>query len=169
MIPRKLKYFNLFVDGRGYAGKIQEAELPKLAIKDEEFRAGGMDAPLMIDLGMEKLECKFTLGEYNEDTIRLFGLQDSAAVSLRLKGSIESDDLNGFKTPVEVVIQGRWKEMEWDKWKAGDDSTKKVAVAVSYYRYISNGETLVEIDVPNMIRIINGVDYLAVSRANIGL
>lgn len=169
MIPRKLKYFNLFVDGRGYAGKVEEIELPKLSIKTEEFRAGGMDAPVAIDLGMEKLECNFTLGEYNEDTIRLFGLQDSAAVSLRLKGSIESDDLASHKTPVEVVIQGRWSEMEWEKWKAGDNSTKKVTVAISYYRYISNDETLVEIDVPNMVRIINGVDNLAVSRANIGL
>ena len=61
MIPRKLKHFNLFVDGRGYAGKIEELTLPKVTIKAEEFRAGGMDAPMEIDLGMEKLEAEFTL------------------------------------------------------------------------------------------------------------
>lgn len=169
MIPRKLKHFNLFVDGRGYAGKIEELTPPKLAIKAEEFRAGGMDAPIDIDLGMEKLECEFTLGEYNEDIIRLYGLHDNAAVSLRMKGSIESDDLQSYRTPVEIMIRGRWREIDWGTWKGGDNSTKKVSVAVSYYKYISGGETLIEIDVPNMIRIVNGIDQLAISRANIGL
>ena len=169
MIPRKLKHFNLFVDGRGYAGKIEELTLPKVTIKAEEFRAGGMDAPMEIDLGMEKLEAEFTLGEYNEDVIRLFGLHNSAAVTLRFKGSIESDDLTSYRTPVEVVLRGRWRELDWGDWKSGDNSTMKVAVAATYYKYKSNGETLIEIDVPNMIRIVNGIDQLAISRANIGL
>ena len=45
-----LKNFNLFVDGRGYAGRTEEVTPPKLTIKTEELRAGGMDAPISIDL-----------------------------------------------------------------------------------------------------------------------
>jgi UDP-N-acetylmuramoyl-L-alanyl-D-glutamate--2,6-diaminopimelate ligase len=56
MLPKILKNFNVFVDGRGYAGKIDEITLPKLTIKTEEYRAGGMDIPVSIDMGMEKLE-----------------------------------------------------------------------------------------------------------------
>jgi len=51
MLPKILKNFNVFVDGRGYAGKIDEITLPKLTIKTEEYRAGGM--------GMEKLEADY--------------------------------------------------------------------------------------------------------------
>ena len=53
-----LKNFNLFVDGRGYAGKAEEVTPPKLTIKTEEFRGGGMDVPAAVDMGMEKLEAK---------------------------------------------------------------------------------------------------------------
>ena len=58
-----LKNFNLFVDGRGYAGRAEEVTPPKLTIKTEEIRNGGMDAPISVDLGMEKLECQFILIE----------------------------------------------------------------------------------------------------------
>ena len=44
-VIRLLKNINLFIDGRGYAGKVDEFDPPKLTIKTEEFRAGGMDAP----------------------------------------------------------------------------------------------------------------------------
>ena len=48
-LPRVLKNMNLFVDGRGYAGRIDEIQLPKLTLKTEEHRAGGMDLPVEID------------------------------------------------------------------------------------------------------------------------
>ena len=60
MLPKILKNFNAFVDGRGYAGRIDEISLPKLSIKTEEHRAGGMDIPVAIDMGMEKLEAELT-------------------------------------------------------------------------------------------------------------
>ncbi|BET34742.1 hypothetical protein wCIFem_11920 [Wolbachia pipientis] len=50
MLPKILKNFNVFVDGRGYAGKIDEITLPKLTIKTEEYRAGGMDITVNIDI-----------------------------------------------------------------------------------------------------------------------
>ncbi len=50
MLPKILRNFNVFVDGRGYAGKIDEITLPKLTIKTEEYRAGGMDIPINIDI-----------------------------------------------------------------------------------------------------------------------
>jgi Phage tail tube protein FII len=64
VLPKILRNFNVFVDGRGYAGKIDEITLPKLTIKTDEYRAGGMDIPINIDMGMEKLEADFTFSEY---------------------------------------------------------------------------------------------------------
>jgi len=52
-----LKYLNLIVDGRGYAGKIEEYSAPDLTVSTEEFRGGGMDAPIDIDMGQEKMTC----------------------------------------------------------------------------------------------------------------
>jgi P2 family phage contractile tail tube protein len=72
MIPKILKNFNLFIDGRGYVGKVEEVNPPKLNIKTEEFRAGGMDSPVMVDMGVEKLEGSFTLLEYDKDVLKQF-------------------------------------------------------------------------------------------------
>ena len=63
-MPRLLKNMNLFVDGRGYAGRVDEVENPKLSLKTEEHRAGGMDLPVEVELGMEKLEASLTFSDY---------------------------------------------------------------------------------------------------------
>jgi P2 family phage contractile tail tube protein len=167
-IPRKLKAFSLFVEGRGYAGKVAELTLPKLTRKMEEWRAGGMNAPIDIDMGMEKLEAEFTLAEYSEEVLSLFGATNLAQIGLRFKGSIESDD-DGTVTPIEVVLRGRWKEMDPGSWKAGDSATLKVSVSASYYKYTSKGQDLIEIDVQNMVEKIGGTDRLAERRAAIGI
>ena len=167
-IPRKLKAFSLFVEGRGYADKVAELTLPKLTRKMEEFRAGGMNAPIEIDMGMEKLEGEFTLTEYSKEVFALFGVTDLAQIGLCFKGSIESDD-DGTVTPIEVVLRGRWKEMDTGSWKTGDSTRLKVSVSASYYKYTSKGQNLIEIDVPNMVEKIGGTDRLAERRAAIGI
>ena len=46
MLKDTLKNMNLFVNGKGYAGVIDEITLPKLTVKTEEYRGGGMDMPI---------------------------------------------------------------------------------------------------------------------------
>lgn len=167
-IPRVLKNFGLFVDGRGYLGKVVELTPPKLSRKMEEFRAGGMQAPIEIDMGLEKIECEFTLKEYNEDLIKLWGLTDHAGVPMRFKGALQADDADGTVTAVEISVRGRLRELDGGAWKAGEETTLKAAVACSYYKYVSGGATLIEIDVANMVEIVDGTDLLAAIRDAIG-
>lgn len=167
-IPRVLKNFSLIVDGRGYAGRVAELTLPKLTRKTEEFRGGGMAAPIEIDMGMEKIECDFTLQEYDEEVLKLWGLADAAGVPLRFKGGMQTDDADGTVTAIEVTVRGRWREIEGGTWKGGEQATMKVAMACSYYRYVSDGSTLIEIDVANMKEVVDGTDRLADLRAAIG-
>ena len=54
-LPRKLKNFNLLLDGESYAGVASEVVLPKLTRKTEEFRGGGMNGPVSADMGLEAL------------------------------------------------------------------------------------------------------------------
>jgi len=163
-----LKDFNVFVEGKGFAGKADEINLPKLTLKMDEYRAGGMDAPAEIDMGMEKLECDFTLGEFDADVLKLFGIQVGAAQSFRAQGSI-TNPTDGTATPVVVQLRGRIKESDMGTWKAGEAAKHKVTIAVNYYKYSQAGTDLVEIDVEGMKRIINGVDQLAQTRTNLGI
>lgn len=48
-IPKVIKNFNGFIDGRGFAGRITQIVLPTLAIETDNHRGGGMDAPVPID------------------------------------------------------------------------------------------------------------------------
>jgi hypothetical protein len=166
MIPKVLKGFNLFVDGQGYAGLVEDITLPKLSLKREDLYNGGMDAPIDLEMGMDKLECDFTLSEYSEAVIKQFGLSNGAQVPLTLKGGLDGE--TGV-TPVVVTLRGAWKDLDMGNWKAGDKPTLKASVSLRYYKLTIGGTDLVEVDVENMVRVIDGVDQLAPMRDAIGL
>ena len=83
-----LKNMSLFVDGKGYAGCIEDITLPKLTLKTEEYHAGGMDVPIEIELGMEKLECQFSLYKFDKSVLGLFGITQGSLTPLTIRGSL---------------------------------------------------------------------------------
>ncbi len=166
MIPKILKNFNLFVDGRGYAGLIDDITLPKLSAKMTELHSGGTDMPFDIEMGLDKLECSFSLFEYDTDIISQFGLNNGAQVPLTLRGAMDNEE---GVTPIVITLNGAWKEMDFGNWKAGDKPSLKVNISLRYYKLEIDGEEMVEIDVANMIRKIKGVDQLESTRSAIGL
>lgn len=166
MLPRKLKNFTAFVDAKGYAGRVSEIELPKLTLKTEEFRAGGMDAPVEIDMGMEKIEASITFSEYDEEIFRHFGLTAGNGVGLTLRGARQ----NSTGTD-EIIINltGIFKELDSGSWKSGDETTLKASVACTYYKLTIAGSELIEINTVGMVRKINGEDQLQEQRVALGL
>lgn len=166
MIPRVLKNFSLFVDGRGLAGTIQTLTLPTLTVQMEEFRGGGMDAPVDLDMGMEKLEGTFELAEYSPDVIALFGLA-GADKQLTARGAMRRD--GDPAVPVVVNMTGVIKELDPGDWSAGEMSTGTFGYSLRYFKLTVGGRELVEIDKVNMIRRIDGVDQLETIRTAIGV
>jgi len=167
-LPRKLKNFNLFVDGVSFAGVADEITLPKLTRKTEEFRGGGMNAPVDSDLGMEKLTAEHKYGGIMREIYAQFGIAKVDGVLLRFAGAYQRDDTEEVAA-VEVVMRGRHTEIDPGSSKAGDDTEFNVTSSLSYYKLTWDGEVLIEIDVLNMIEIVDGVDRLAEQRAAIGL
>ncbi|XGA08486.1 MAG: phage major tail tube protein [Wolbachia endosymbiont of Xenopsylla cheopis] len=166
MLPKILKNFNVFVDGRGYAGRIDELTLPKLTIKTEEYRAGGMDIPVSIDLGMEKLEAELTFAEYDTELFRLFGLTDGNSVPLTLRGGLQG---NNNVEAVVINLRGTFRELDFGSWKSGEKAALKCMVNAHYYKLTIGGKELIEIDAENMMRKINGVDQLASLQMALGI
>ena len=166
MLPKILKNFNAFVDGRGYAGRIDEISLPKLSIKTEEHRAGGMDIPVAIDMGMEKLEAELTFSEYDPVLFRLFALVVVNAVSLSLRGGLQG---SGDAEAVVVNLRGQLKELDPGNWKPADKATLKCTVSIRYYKLTIDRRELIEIDAENMVRKINGVDQMSSLRTALGI
>lgn len=164
--PRKLKQMALFVDGR-WVDEAAAVTLPKLNRKLEEYRGGGMNRPVKTDMGGEALEAEFTCAGIVRDILRGYGAS-IAGVALRFGGSYENDD-TGEITSVEVVLRGRYEEIDMGEAKPGEDTELKAKMAVAYYKLIWDGRTEIEIDPINMIEIVDGFDLMAPHRAAIGL
>lgn len=162
-----LKNFALFVDGRGYAGNIDELQLPTLAITVEDFRAGGMDSSVPVEMGQDKMEATFTLSSYDSAVLGLWGIGQGASVPLVARGALES--LDGSVESVTVTMDGKVRSLEPGAWTPGAKSSLAFTVDLIAYKYVQNGTTVHEIDVPNMVRKVNGVDRLASQRNAIGI
>ena len=168
MLPKILKNFAVFVDGRGYAGKVEEITLPKLTIKTEEYRAGGMDVPIAMDMGMEKLETDMTFAEYDAEIFKLFGLISGNAVALTLRGALHGADQTDA-IPVILHLRGTVRELDFGAWKAAEKTSLKMTMDLRYYKLVYSSVDTIEIDAENMVRKINGVDQLTSFRQALGL
>jgi P2 family phage contractile tail tube protein len=162
-----LKNINLFVDGRGYAGQIDEYNAPDLTVTTEDYRAGGMDTAVAIEMGQEPLETSFSLIAYDADVLALWGVAEGASVPFTVRGALESFD--GTVKPVVHEMRGKITSLQRGTWAPGQKPALNVTMRLVYYKETHDGRVLYEIDVENMIRVVNGVDRLAAQRAALGL
>lgn len=169
-LPKKLKNSNLFHNGVSFQGETGEVTLPKLARKFEKWRGGGMNGSVDTDLGLDESinELTFKMGGIKPDVIKQWGASKVSAVMLRFAGAYQSDD-DGVVMPVEVVVRGRYQEIDFGNSKPGDDTEKTIKLIWSYYKLTIDGEEVVEIDIPNFVEKVNGVDILEAQRKAIGL
>ncbi|EKN00981.1 MULTISPECIES: phage major tail tube protein [unclassified Acidocella] len=161
------KNFNLFVSGKGYAGQVTEVNAPKLTQQTEDFRGGGMEAPVELTMGMEKLMMDFTMVSYDPNVLGSFGITEGAAVPFIIREVLESYD--GTVTPVVHTIRGKIKEIDPGTSKPGRVAELKVQVSASYYKLQHGTSVIHEIDVLNMIQVINGKDVLSAMRSALGM
>lgn len=162
--PHILKNYDLYIDGEGLSGRVDEAELPEIKLKMEEHRAAGMDGSIEVDMGMETLTAKLTLSEYVASVMSKFATRGTR---FTLRGSAVRDRAN-TRQAHKVTFSGAIKTITPGTWKAGDKATMELELTLDYYRWETNGAEMWEIDVENMIRSIGGVDQLAGIRADLG-
>lgn len=167
-LPSVLKNFNLFNDGNSYMGIAEDVKLPKLARKMADFRGGGMNGPVMIDQGQEKLEMEFSCAGIVAGIYRQYAKSKVDGVMLRFAGAYQAD-VTGAVQAVEIVVRGRHQEIDSGEAKAGEKGKTAVKMALSYFKLSIDGKEEIEIDLLNMIEKIGGVDVLAEQRKAIGL
>lgn len=165
--PSKLKDMNFFGDGTTFRGVISEVTLPKLTMKLEDWRSGGMAGPVQIDMGLEKLELEFKAGGLLREAFSQFGATSHSAQLNRFAGAYQDDD-SGAVTAVEVVTRGRPAEIDMGGAKPGDDTEHTFKIAASYYKLTVDGEDWIEVDMVAGTFIVFGQDRRAEIRAAIG-
>lgn len=164
MLKDVLRNVAAFVDGRNYAGQCSQVTLPELTIKTEEFRPGGLDAPIEMDMGMEAMRATLQFLTVPAEVLKLFGKRD---VALTLRGALTSFD--GTVKGATAELRGRFIGHNPGDWQAGSQTSLTLTFAAHYYKLTIEGEEIHEIDVERQVRIINGEDQLADIRAKLGL
>ena len=167
-LPRKLKNFAIFKDGVNFMGEIPEVTLPTLTRQMEDYRSGGMNAPLKQDFGMEALSAELKAAGYMAELISGFGAGRHDATMLRFAGAAQGEDGENPQA-VEVVMRGRISEIDMGSAKAGEGTEHTYKYELSYYKLVLDGQVVLEIDILNMVEVVNGVDNLAATRAALGI
>lgn len=162
-----LRNCTVFVDGRGLHGALAKMTLPELNEVTEEHRGGGMDAPIEIALGHEKLEANFELADLDPEVIQLWGLRPGIVKPVTFKGYLAGED--GSDRAAEVHTRGAIKTLSMGDWTPGELAKLTATMRLNYYKLVIGDQSLVEIDVLNGIRVIGGTDQNINMRQALGL
>lgn len=157
--PKILKNFNLYIGGVTLLGKVEEVTLPDLNVITEEHRAGGMDSPMDIDMGIEKLTLGWKSAEHSAETYSLFGLRNQNAVDVQFRGALVDDRT---VTPYIVTARGMMTSIKGGTASPAAKNPMEATVSLRYYKLEIGGRTVLEIDVDNLVRQTgDGVDQMA--------
>ena len=167
MIPQVLYDTNLFMGGISFSGDVPSVTLPKITVKTDSFRGGGMGGEIEMDMGLEKLEASFVTTGVRREAMKYFGLADQTACNAVFRGAFKG--LAGKVTPVIATMRGLLKELDMGDWKPGDKAENKYAMALQYYKLEIDNRVMYEIDMVNCVRVIDGVDQMADVRNALGL
>lgn len=159
------KYNGVYIDGMDKVSDVTEYTPPKLTVITEDYRAGGMDMATPMDMGMEPMEATIVMTE-DPSVLGLFGLRGGRHVPIFVQSVLEDDDTGTITGQVEE-LRGKITSIDEGSKGAGFQATT-LTMKLTYYKRQIDGKTIHEIDPPNMVRVINGVDQLADYRRLLG-
>jgi hypothetical protein len=167
-MPKTLKGFNILVDGIGYAGRCSKLKLPELSVKGEEHRGAGMDFARKLDMGMEPMECTFTMTEFSDEIRKLVGKLNGSNTQLTFYGTL-NDDESPESTPVEAKIRCAIHKEAPTEWESGNKTEDEYTCDCKFYQLLVGGEEVYYVDNDNFIRRIGGEDQLQNMRSDLKL
>ncbi|OPB29851.1 phage major tail tube protein [Bartonella sp. WD12.1] len=163
-LPRTLKHFNIYIDGIPYREKCDSITLPSLNLVVESFRAGGMDVPVGIEMGMEELTLSMTIADCSDQLLGLLGKEN---IDISLRGAIKAQGSGA--EGIVISMRGFCKGYEYGQWQPGAKVATTINYTLNYFKYVQNDKEIVEIDAYNMVRKFNGVDQLKEYREILGM
>ena len=164
-IGKNLKDFTAKVNDIGYRGALDQFMPPKIVPLLEEHRASGMDSPIDLDMGIEKLETELRFRGFYASLLDDVGLKDLDSTQVEVKGALE-DAINGNVENVVFNMTGKITNYDPAEWAIGtENSTVTLGLTLVYLKITVNNIVKHEIDVLNGKRIVNGVDQRAAINA----
>ncbi|WP_285906835.1 phage major tail tube protein [Pseudodesulfovibrio pelocollis] len=167
-IPEKLVAFEAYLSGETLLGVV-DAEITDITFLSEELRGAGIAGAIKsITLGhVEPMEAKI---KFRVKTSQSYKLLAPAAHMLELRASKQSRTVGGalVTSPERVVLQGTPAGIPGGKYEAGKAMDNEFTFSVTYLKMVENGVDMLEIDQLGYKFVVDGVDYLAGVRADLG-
>ena len=169
-VVHQFRDINLYLAGDNYAGQLDEFHPPQLQTMIDWYRAAGMDAPIPLDMGMDAMASRMLVNGYQPNSFTQFGLADINATQALVLGGLE--DTDGATATLSFTMRGRVAAINMERARGrGEVPRTMIQMGLTYYmiEHSAEAQPLIEIDVMNMVRKINGIDRLAELRAALGL
>jgi len=162
--PEKISNVNVFIDGVGHLGVVEEVKLPEVKQKLETVNVGGIERDIQTGI-FEKMEVEITLTEYSSIVYAAMAanMKKGLPVVFICKANIVQ---GGKKKGVIATIAGDITVTD-NSLKGGETAKRTIKVSVRKYIWEVDGKQGVMIDVDNLIAIIDGVDVLEELRKNL--
>jgi P2 family phage contractile tail tube protein len=167
--PKHLKNFNVTFGVSEFSGVCEEITLPKIKYKTEEWRGAGMDAPIEIPVGLEKLECTMKFGEQTIEGYLSAGVVLSGFVTVTIFGHIAAID--GTTDNLTCILRGWIKTVDPGTFKAGDPKSANQTLEMSVISWVMTRGVipLVTIDVMRGITMHGPLDQHEAARKGLKL
>ncbi|MEI7475353.1 MAG: phage major tail tube protein [bacterium] len=165
----RLTNANIYMDGNNLLGRAEEIQLPQIKHKMAEHKALGMVGSAEFFAGIDKLESKIKWNSLYTEVLKK-AANPFKSVQIQARASLETYNSMGrlAEVPAIAYISGTFKEFPLGTFKPQDNAEYETTMSVNYAKLIVGGEEIFEIDVLENIYKVDGVDVLAVYRANIG-
>lgn len=168
---KKITNANVYVNGSNLLGKVSEAMMPDITIKQIDFTPVGMHGTMSLPVGFDKMEMSLKWTTFDSDVMAQVA-DGYTSLTGQLRASQETYDSGGGRSAEESYLyqfRGRPSNIPAGSFKQHENAEGETKVQLDYLKLIIAGNTIYEIDIPNNKYVVNGVDKLATYRANLGI
>jgi len=166
----KLINFEVFIAGGRKLG-MADITLPSIEYKTATLSGAGVGGEIEMPTPGQtnSMELEINWRTLNEDMTKLLAMK---AHDLEIRGSNEQYDAGtGAITsePVKINVRSLPKKGDIGSFKPADHTDTKSTLEIIYLKIAIAGKVTTEIDKLNYIHFVDGVDYLASVRSDLGL
>lgn len=159
--------FTVWIDDVGRIGQCPSFQPPDIQIAVEEFRGGGMDGPVEIPFGVEKIDFEFDMHTWDNDVWQYLGYgPGSMNVPITFRGHLMTPE--GVEKSVLIQTKSLIKSIKTNKVEAGKKVDMTIMLNCNFYSHDIDGVNVCTISLFEKIFVLNGVDRMAGARANLG-
>ena len=170
-VPEMLQETRVYWDGEDNMIGIANVDLPELVSNTTSITGVGLSGEVDAPVHGHFQSMELTL---NWRTPHVTGLRMAGGnpVSLQIYGSIQNFDHGAndyIEEPIIVTVRGRAKAYAPGTFEAMNTTDSSNTIEVHYIKVEVDGNMITEIDKYGYKCIINGVDFMAKIRQNIGM